>query len=313
MRHRLPTRFALAALLVLLLAACTGQGSTTSPASAGPYAPQFVVTVPPVPADVQSEAPACPGNAPVQIYNQAGLYSACAAERGRAENIIDVYNLSDSVLDVTPTYPGSTTPALFVTVDVQPPVPDTVVPSADTLVEETQNQVVSYAQQKAKLFTHLVPVGGSVTLTSRLPAMNAAVGVDTAASEDSYAAQLLSGYVIDNLLEEFSDSTLAYTNDIADCVNNAAALWGSLRTDQTNVQIAATINNAFQAQQSCNELQEKLAADPNEAAHVLADLPKLREDTPDDLAKVLGESADSNWKEDLAKAAEDIAHDVHDG
>jgi hypothetical protein len=73
---------------------------------------------------------------------------------------------------------------------------------------------------------------------------------------------LLSSYVIDNLLDEHEESTLAYSNSIAECVNDASSLWGDLRQDQDNTQVAATINDALKSWKSCQELQDKLSADP---------------------------------------------------
>jgi hypothetical protein len=270
-----------------------------------------VVTLPPIPVDVPTEIPACPGEAPLRVYVQAGYYTACASYRGSQEPVLDIYNLSDDVLDVTPRIPPG---FYFVNYAANPTVndpPSEGLPDADTLVETAQDQVVAYAQNY-EVYPKLVPVGGSIRLTSKT-GTNATVDVDRMVSEDSYAAQLLSSYVIDNLLDENEDSTLAYSNSIAECVNDASSLWSDLSQDQDNAEIAATIDDALKTKKSCQELQEKLSTDPDEAAHVLAGREKLDQETLDNLGSVMDKSANSDWVSDLINGAEDIEHDIpHD-
>jgi hypothetical protein len=260
--------------------------------------------------DIPSDAPACPDEAPIPVHDETGYYSACSSPSGSQKPVLDIYNLSDGVLDVTPTYePGFNDINKLATPAVSNPSPDGL-PDSDTLVEATQDQVVATAQSNgASLYPQLVPVGGSIRLTSPT-GTNAVVAVDVAVSEDSYAAQLLSSYVIDNLLEENEDSVLAYSNSIAECVNDATSLWEELGKDQDNTQIAATIDDALETKKSCQELQEKLSADPDEAAHVVAGGKKLAEETPDDLGSVLDKSANRGWISDLIDGAEDIEHHI---
>ncbi len=310
---------AFALLALAALAACGSSGSGSGPApptSASPaatYSPAFAATLPPIPADVPSDAPACPAEAPLLVHDQADYYSACSSYSDSPAPVLDIYNLSDGVLDVTPTIPPGfswVNGEAHATVD--DPSPDGL-PDADTLVEAAQDQVVAIARSNERsLYPQLVPVGGSIRLTSPT-GTNATVVVDRTVSEESYAAQLLSSYVIDNLLEENEDSTLAYSNSIAECVNDASSLWGDLSQDQNDAQVAATINDALKTKSSCQELQEKLSADPDEAAHLLAGQEKLDRETLDDLGSVLDKSADSDWVSDLIDAAEDIAHDIHGG
>jgi hypothetical protein len=121
---------------------------------------------------------------------------------------------------------------------------------------------------------------------------------------------LLSSYVIDNLLDEHEESTLAYSNSIAECVNDASSLWGDLRQDQDNTQVAATINDTLKSWKSCQELQDKLSADPDEAAHLLTGREKLEQETLDDLGSVLDKSADNDWASELIDATRNILHDL---
>jgi hypothetical protein len=178
-------------------------------------------------------------------------------------------------------------------------------------VVAAQDQVVAAAQDYER-YPRLVPVGGSISLTS-VSETNATVDVDPAVSEATYAAQLLASYVIDNVLETNEDSPLAYSNSIAECVNDASSLWGQLSKDQDNTQVAETIDDALKTKKSCQELQEKLSADPDEAAHLLAGEEKLDQETVSDLNEVMDKSADSGWVSDLIDAAGDIAHDIHGG
>lgn len=304
-------------MLALLAAGCGNSGSTSAPppaaAPAATYAPVFAATLPPIPADVPAEVPACPAQAPVLVHDEPGYYSACASYAYSQSPLLEIFNLSDGVLDVTPTIPpGFSLVNGGARATVYNPDPEGL-PDADTLVVAAQDQVVAVAQEyERSLYPRLVPVGGSISLTS-LSGTNATVAVDPAVSEQAYAAQLLASYVIDNLLNANEDSPLAYENSIANCVNDASSLWGDLGKDQDNAQVAGTIDDALKTKKSCRELQEKLSADPDEAAHVLAGDEKLGQETVDDLNEVMDKSADSGWVSDLIEAAGDIAHDIHGG
>jgi predicted small lipoprotein YifL len=297
------------------LAGCGRSGSTQAPPpsaiNTATYAPVFADTLPPVPADVPAEVPACPAQAPVMVHDQPGFYSACSSYTYSQSPVLDIYNLSDGVLDVTPTIPpGFSLVNAGARATVYNPDPEGL-PDADTLVVAAQDQVVAAAQDYER-YPRLVPVGGSISLTS-VSETNATVDVDPAVSEATYAAQLLASYVIDNLLETNEDSPLAYSNSIAECVNDASSRWGQLSKDQDNTQVAETIDDALKTKKSCQELQEKLSADPDEAAHLLAGEEKLDQETVSDLNEVMDKSADSGWVSDLIDAAGDIAHDIHGG
>jgi predicted small lipoprotein YifL len=94
------------------LAGCGRSGSTQAPPpsaiNTATYAPVFADTLPPVPADVPAEVPACPAQAPVMVHDQPGFYSACSSYTYSQSPVLDIYNLSDGVLDVTRRFrPGS--------------------------------------------------------------------------------------------------------------------------------------------------------------------------------------------------------------
>ena len=267
------------------------------------------MTIAAIPQDVPLSHPACTGYAalPLQVAPRiSSLVSACVSPAGYAPDEVVIYNLSDDVLDVGSA--GHSEPAL------RPyyPVSDDLLPAGDEIETYAQNAAVQWLTPPQGMI--LLPVGGHIVATQDAP-IQLTVQMDQYASAESYAAQLMSGYIVDNLIEVLpEDSTLSYEASIADCVNGAHSLWQGLY-QQPPADAAATMQTALSTVPACRKLQAKVTTDHAEEVSAAAAENRLTTQALDeDLAKVADAADQAGWEselEKLATAAATIAEDAH--
>jgi hypothetical protein len=267
------------------------------------------MTIAAMPQDVPLGHPACTGYADLSLpvaLNISGLVSACVSPAGYAPDEMVLYNLSDDVLDVGSAGHGQ--PAL------RPyyPVSDDLLPAGDEIETYAQNAAVQSLTPPQGMI--LLPVGGHIVATEDEP-IHLAVQMDQYASAESYAAQLMTGYVVDNLIEDLpEDSALSYEASIADCVNGAHSLWQNLY-QRPSADANATMQNALSTVPACQKLQAKVTADHAEEISAAAAENRLTDQAlAEDLAKVADSAGEAGWESDLgklAKAVATIAEDAH--
>ena len=280
-----------------------------APGSSGPIAPPMIMTITATPPDIPLNHPACTGYADLPLpvaANLSGLVSACTNPPAYAPDVMVISNLSDFVLDIRSA--SSSQPAFR----AYYPASDNLLPSGDEI--ETYAQDASVRQLAPPAGTILLPVGGHVIATQDEP-IQVSVQVDQYASATSYAAQLMSGYVVDNLTEQIpQDSALSYELSIADCVNAAHSLWQGLY-QQPSGDAATTLRTALSTIPACQDLQQKVTSDHAEELSVAAAEHRLTAPVLDqDLARVAEVADQVGWEsriDDVAKAAIGIAEDAH--
>lgn len=229
--------------------------------------------------------------------------STCSNYNGDNPEVMVIYNLTDDVLDISSA--NGTAP------NIVPhfPAPSDLLPSWDDLEIEAQNQVVSAQQAHAPLGTFLIPVGGEAVIyvDATFPPLDVNVQVDQNNSALSYGAQLLTGYVTDNLVDKVS--VLSYLGSISDCANAAYSTWQNLNQ---HADAATTVVTALQSYPSCKELADKVHENSSEAlAHVK---PTDDHALKSDLDKVTDTADADGWEtdiEDLLKATADIVEAGH--
>jgi hypothetical protein len=269
----------------------------------------MLMTIAATPPDIPQSHPACTGYADLPLPVAAdisGLVSACTNPPGYAPDVMVISNLSDLVLDIRSA--NFSQPAFR----AYYPASDDLLPSGDEIETYAQDESVRQLEQPAG--TILLPVGGHVIATQDAP-IQVTVQVDQYASAASYAAQLMSGYVVDNLTEQIpEDSALSYELSIAGCVNSAHSLWQGLY-QQPPADATATLQTALSTIPACQDLQKKVTSDHAEELSVAAADNRLTgRALEQDLAKV-AEAADlAGWEshiDDVAKAAISIVEDAH--
>jgi hypothetical protein len=298
----------------LLIAACGGNaaqpGGQSGGQSGGSVFVPLVESVGGTPPDVPSSKPACSSPANLALTGHYQTWSAevppvlrttvsmCANYAGTNPEVMVLYNLTNDVLDISAA--SGTSP----TVVPHAPSPAGLLPSWDDLEIYDQNTVVSTQQANMAQGTFLIPVGGEavVFLDGSYPPLRVNVSVDQRVSRLSYGAQLLTGYVADNLLDKVS--VLSYASSIADCVNAAYNVWQHLtQHDDTG----ATLASALQGYLLCKDLVDKVRENRAES-HAAEHGNTL---TPD-LEKVAETADASTWESELAdyQTVHDITLDI---
>jgi hypothetical protein len=235
-----------------------------------------------------------------------GVVSTCANFSGDNPEVMVIYNLKDDVLALSPT----TEPSLE-TIKVYPPSAAGPLPSWDNLEIAAQNAVVS-SQQHSEPGKWLLPVGGAalVFLNGTYQRLSVTVSMDPTASALSYAAQLLTGFVADNLRENVS--VLDYGSSIVDCVNAAPRVWQTLAQGAAPV---TTMVAALQKVQPCTSLAEQVQENRAEALAAVSANTAVETGTLEtDLTSVAERAAAPSWEstmEELASVAADIAEITH--
>jgi hypothetical protein len=287
-----------------------GSGSPGSGTSTTPLAPPLVMAIAATPPDIPSSPPACGGYAglPQLVPSSlASLVSVCVSPAGYTPDEMVIYNLSDDVLDVSSAQFGAQP-----VITPHYPSPDGPLPEPDDMEIYAQNAAVAHLQPGNG--TTLLPVGGYVVATQATP-MLLNVRVDFPASNTSYGAQLMTGYVVDNLVKALpEDSAASYEVSIAECVNAAYSLWTTLN-QQPDDTATNVMYQALQTVGPCQELQQKVAADKAEEIAVAAEADRLGSDgLHSDLAKVAETAGEDDWEsglEDVIKVAVRIAEEAH--
>jgi hypothetical protein len=269
----------------------------------------MLMTIAATPPDIPLSQPACTGYAdlPLQVATDISqLVSACVNQPAYAPDVMEIFNLSDDVLDIRSA--NASQPALR----AYYPASDDLLPSGDQIETFAQDEAVRQLEPPAG--TILLPVGGHVIATEDV-SIHLTVQVDRYASAASYAAQLMSGYVVDNLTEQIpEDSALSYELSIAGCVNGAHSIWQGLY-EQPSADATATLRTALSTIPACQELQKKLTSDHAEELSVAAADNRLTDRALDeDLARVTEAADQVGWEsriDEVAKAAISIAEDSH--
>jgi hypothetical protein len=203
--------------------------------------------VPATPPDVPTGAPSCTGSYSQQATVPADLQTLINVCYSQQDKEWQVTNLSQSVLDVTPTADYSST-LQVITYDSS-----SLQNVAGELEVEAQNAVMNnQSPDNSSLGEVLLPVGGMVIAAADdLPLT---VGVDKDFSRRSYGATALTSYVVSNVLDVNPDT---WSQAIANCVNDTYQLWQHLQ-QQPPPSVSTLLSDAFQAASSCNELRNKV-------------------------------------------------------
>ena len=269
----------------------------------------MLMTIAATPPDIPQSQPACTGYADLPLPVAAdiyGLVSACTNPPAYAPDVMVISNLSDDVLDIRSA--NFSQPAFR----AYYPASDNLLPAGDEI--ETYAQNASVQQLAPPAGTILLPVGGHVIATQDEP-IQVTVQVDQYASAASYAAQLMSGYVVDNLTEQIpEDSALSYELSVAGCVNAAHSLWEGLY-QQPSGDATATMRTALSSIPACQDLQKKVTSDHAEELSVAAADNRLTgPELEQDLARVAEAADQVGWEshiDEVAKAAISIVEDAH--
>jgi hypothetical protein len=156
-------------------------------------------------------------------------------------------------------------------------------------------------------------VGGAIEVESDTP-VQIQVQADEKATAESRASELMVDYVVDNLKEEVPrNSVISYTTAIADCVNAGFDLWTSLNQEDSGA-VPKTITTAMTTYQQCQDLQEKLKADPASELHVAAVHAVSNGELDENLSKVAGDADQDKWPGIVDKLIDDggkIVEDLH--
>jgi hypothetical protein len=268
----------------------------------------MVMTIAARPPDVPLRRPACKGFADVPLQAPAavsGLVSVCVNPAAYAPDVMVIYNLSDDVLGIRSA--SASQPALR----AYYPAPASPLPPGDGIESYAQSAAVRGLASGGAV---LLPVGGQVIATQDVP-IRLAVQVNRRASAASYAAQVMTGYVVDNLTRPIgSGSARSYQNSIADCVRQAPALWRGLYEGPA-ADAAPAIRAALAAVPACRKLQDALTSDRAEALSVAATSGRLTAKVlQQDLATVASAAGQRGWEshlDGLAKSAVTIAEAAH--
>ena len=148
----------------------------------------------------------------------------------------------------------------------------------------------------------LLPVGGyAVAMGYR--SVSVQVQVDQNASATSDAAQILTGYAVDNLITALpEDSAQSYAVSIANCVNAAYDLWNKLN-QQPPPSMTGLMETALQDYAACRDLQDKLAKDHDEQVAAAAQADER------DLSDVADTAGQGDWESRFEKV--DDVPEIH--
>lgn len=269
----------------------------------------MVMTIRARPPDVPLSRPACAGYANVPLHVAAdisGLVSACINPAAYAPDVMVIYNLSDDVLSIRSA--SASQPALR----SYYPAWAGQLPSGAGIETYAQDESVRGLSPPGG--TVLLPVGGRVIATQDVP-IQLTVQVNRHASADSFAAQVLTGYVVDNLTEQIPQSSArSYELGIAGCVSRAHSLWLSL-SQRPPAEAAATVQAALSTIPACQDLQKKILSDNAEELSIAAAAGRLSAHAlRADLATVAGVAGQPGWEshlDGLTKASITIAETGH--
>jgi len=301
-------------LILVAAVVAVGCGSSGSAGSGEPAESTSHQVLPPlleqitaIPPDVPLSAPACNSSENLSLTNNNptvatlvppalhSLESTCSNYAGDDPEVMVIYNLTDDVLDVSAA--NGSAPV------IEPKYPSSsgLLPSWDDLEIDEQNSVIQSQQSQAQQGTYLVPVGGEalVYMDAASPSLDVSVSVDAANSAVSYGAQLITGYVIDNLLDKIS--ALSYASSIADCVNAAYTLWQDL---SHRASASTTVLDALQTVPACQDLASKVREDRAEEL-AAADAKNLTRDAlKPDIEKVADTANADSWETKIADLTE---------
>jgi hypothetical protein len=237
-----------------LLSACHSGGSSSSGGSLG----SLVDAPPPLPAqplDIPTAAPQCTGSTSVTVTVPAELSGYVSACESQAGDEVVITNLSQDVFNVIP--------AGNAEVNLKSEQYDSsadLLPSEDELEAAAQSVAVDDLRPPGD--SVFLSVGGQVVATASQP-FQVYVQYDPDASATSFAAGVMSGYVVESLIRALpEDSVASYTASVANCVNAAFSLWNQL-TSQQPPSAKSLVLQALQTYAACGELQKKMAADPD--------------------------------------------------
>jgi hypothetical protein len=272
---------------LMLVTACSSGNSSSTPAPSSLLFPQMkIAKVAAIPPDVPSAAPSCPADANIARQVQTSLVSACV---NQADTEAVIFNLTDFVLDVRS---ANTTTTSIKPYNGSSPEP---LPSTDAIEVDAQNSVVANLQPPSDAV--LLPVGGFVVALGTPPSVT--VKVDGYASGVSYFAQLMTGYVADNLIEALpEDSAAAYAISISECVNAADNFLYEAFKQQPPPGVTDLMQSALQTIAACQGLKRKLTADHDEQ------IAAVDEENRDDLSAVANAAGQEEWE---SKFEEDVS------
>lgn len=258
----------------------------------------MLMTIAATPLDIPHRPPACTGYAdlPLRVPSgMSGLVSACMNRPAYAPDVILISNLSDDVLEIRSA--SASQPAFR----AYYPLSGNRSPLADQI--EIYAQVASIRQLDPQAGTILLPVGGYVIATQDVP-IQLTVQVDQYASAVSYAAQLMSGDVVDNLTEQIPAARArSYETGIAACVGGAQSRWPGLY-QLPSATAPATLQAPLGTIPACLDLQKKITSNHAEVLSIAAAERRLTGRLlRGDLAMVAGAAGQASWESHLAEVA----------
>ena len=301
----------LAAALVAVGCGSSGSATSGSGGSGGPASqlvlPPLLEQITAIPPDVPLAAPACNSSENLSLTNNnqtvptavpsalQSLESTCSNYAGDDPEVMVIYNLTDDVLDVSPA--SGSAPVI----EPKYPAPSGILPSWDDLEIDEQNSVIQHQQSQAQQGTYLVPVGGEalIYLNAAAPPLDVSVSVDAANSAVSYGAQLITGYVTDNLLDKIS--ALSYAESIASCVNAAYSLWQDF---SQRAPAATTVLTALQTIPACKDLASKVRENRAEELATASARDLTGDALKPDIEKVADTADAGSWETKIADLTE---------
>ncbi len=312
-----PSRSALILAAALVAVGCGSSGAGSSAGSGGSgesggsasqiVLPPLLERITAIPPDVPVAAPACNSSENLSLTNNnptvlapvpptlQSLESTCSNYAGDNPEVMVIYNLTDDVLDVSPA--SGSAPVI----EPKYPAPSGILPSWDDLEIDEQNSIIEHQQSQAQQGTYLVPVGGEalIYLNAAAPPLDVSVSVDTATSAVSYGAQLITGYVTDNLLDKIS--ALSYAASIASCVNAAYSLWQDL---SQRAPAATTMLTALQTIPACQDLAKKVRENRAEELATASARNLTGDALKPDIDKVADTADAGSWESKIADLSE---------
>jgi hypothetical protein len=284
----------LPALVLALVTACGSGGNSNAGAPGGAASPASLsatpaAQIPATPPDVPSGTVTCPSSLPNPVSTPSdlqGLIGLCANQDGSQ---LEVINVSEDVLDIYPATSNTLLPPVSYDVSSDP-----LPTRAGELEVEAQNAAV--AGSSAPAGADLLAIGGTITAVAANPPAKVYVGVDRAATEQTFLAAAWTSYVMGIDSGANPDD---YYQSIADCVNSAASAWQALQA-QPPPGVGQLLFKSLVAVVACKDLQDKV----NEYLKSRNE----HEDVPQETLLAGKYSNESDWALQFQKE-EDIQHD----
>lgn len=288
-----------------------GSGGSGSGGAGGPASqmvlPPLLERITAIPPDVPLAVPACNSSENLSLTNNnptvlapvpstlQSLESTCSNYAGDNPEVMVIYNLTDDVLDVSAA--SGSAPVI----EPKYPAPSGILPSWDDLEIDEQNSIIEHQQSQAQQGTYLVPVGGEalIYLNAAAPPLDVSVSMDAANSAVSYGAQLITGYVTDNLLDKIS--ALSYAASIASCVNAAYSLWQDL---SQRAPAGTTMLTALQTIPACQDLAKKVRENRAEELATASARDLTGDALEPDINKVADTADAGSWESKIAHLTE---------